>query len=226
MKNSLKDWFHIHILPVFAWIFFHIMTFSFKLRFIGRENIKQIREKNDNIIFAAWHGRQFLLIPCLPKEHLCAMSSTSRDGMMQANILKKFHFSIIPGSSKKSPARALIGNIRKIQSGFDTVIAVDGPTGPLYKVKPGAVFMSKKTGAPIIPVVFSSSPGIELKSWDRYLLPFPFAKCVMIFGNPIYPNTDLSESAIQEESEILENTLNHLMKEADQVVEFNKKSLC
>lgn len=221
MKNSLKDWLHIHILPVFAWFFFQIMTFSFKIRFLGREYIDQVREKNENIIFAAWHGRQFLLIPCLPKEHLCAMSSTSRDGMMQANIIKKFHFSVIPGSSKKSPARALIGNIRKILSGFDTVIAVDGPTGPLYQVKPGAIFMSKKTGAPIIPVVFSASPAIELKSWDRYLLPFPLAKCIMIFGKPFYPDPDLSEKAVQEESEALGKTLTHLKKQADQIVGIN-----
>ena len=214
----MKDWIHIHILPVFAWFFFHILTFSFKIRFFGSQNIELIRQNNENIIFAAWHGRQFLLIPCLPKQHLCAMSSTSRDGMMQANILRKFHFSVIPGSSKKAPARALIGNIRKIQSGFDTVIAVDGPTGPIYKVKPGAIFMSKKTGSPIIPVVFSANPSIELSAWDRYMLPLPFAKCALIYGDPIYPNTDFSDKAVEAESVQLEHILNALMKKADRIV--------
>ena len=108
-----------------------------------------------------------------------------------------------------------------MQAGHDTIIAVDGPTGPIYKVKPGALFMAKKTNAMIIPLAFSADPCIILKAWDRYLLPVPFAKAVLIYGKPFKPSSDLSDSVIQKESIKLEKILNNLMDKANRIVQFH-----
>ena len=148
------------------------------------------------------------------------MSSTSRDGRLQAKILKKFHYEIIPGSSSKTPVRALIQSLKKIQEGYNFAITVDGPTGPIYKVKPGALYVAKKTGATIIPMSFSSSPAFVIKSWDRYLMPKPFSRAVHLIGEPWQPSPDLNEQTLEQEALHLEKILNSLTEKADRMVHF------
>lgn len=152
------------------------------------------------------------------------MSSTSRDGILQASILKKFKYEIISGSSAKSPVRALIGSIQKMRMGYNVGFAVDGPTGPLYKVKPGAIYLAKKMQVPIIPISFSANPAIILKSWDKYLLPKPFAKSAIIFGKPFCPSANLDGNTVISECKNLENILNRLTLQADRIVHLNNRN--
>ena len=118
----------------------------------------------------------------------------------------------------KSPVRALVGSIQKMRAGFDIAFAVDGPTGPLHKAKPGALFLAKKMDALIIPVSFSAQPSITMKSWDEYILPKPFAHAVMFFGEPFHPSSELGEDIVQAECLFLEKTLNQISAKADSIV--------
>jgi len=147
------------------------------------------------------------------------MSSISRDGQLQANVLKKFGYGIAYGSSKSSPVRALVGAIQKMRDGWDIALTVDGPTGPIYKVKPGALFLAKKLDAVIIPLTFTAKPSLILRSWDKYMLPKLFGKAVLICGNPIKLSKEMDEKTVQEESMMLEKVLNEYLLEADRKIE-------
>ncbi len=211
---------YLHFLSTLAWVSIHALYATLQIKSIGHEKFNHYKKTGQKVIYAFWHGRQFLLVRYMSNKNISIMSSTSRDGILQANILKKFKYEIISGSSAKSPVRALISSIQKMREGYDVGFAVDGPRGPLYKVKPGAIFLAKKMRVPIIPLSFSAKPAMILKSWDRYLLPRPFSKSVIIFGDPFHPSQDFESDTINSECRNLENILNHITRQADRIVKF------
>jgi lysophospholipid acyltransferase (LPLAT)-like uncharacterized protein len=135
-------------------------------------------------IFAVWHGHQ-LLTPCLykricqnaatnPTPTLFALSSMHRDGALAAKILNRLGVRTITGSSSRGGTRALRGLIRCLRSGDSVAITVDGPRGPIYRVKPGIIKLSQLTGAPISPVILTPERYWQINSWDEMRIPKPF----------------------------------------------------
>ena len=151
----------------------------------------------------------------MSRRNISIIASPSRDGRLLADVLRMFKYSIIPGSSDKSPIRAIIKSIRAMKTGQDMAIAVDGPKGPFHQVKPGALFIAKKMNIPIIPGSNSSFPAWTFHSWDRFILPRPFARTVICFGKPIWLSSDFSENTIQQETRKIERELNRLTQLAD-----------
>jgi lysophospholipid acyltransferase (LPLAT)-like uncharacterized protein len=201
-----------------------LITATLRIERVGMEPIEDYRRSNRRILFAFWHGRHFLMIPCLYAANVNVLTSTSRDGRLLADVLRNFGYDIIPGSSHKSPVRALLACVNRMREGQDVVFAVDGPTGPIHVVKPGAVFVAAKAGASIIPVVFSCKPCAVFHSWDKFMLPLPFSKAVLLGGAPIAPPENTREEAIETVRLTLEDTLNSLLREADRRIGYSTDS--
>jgi lysophospholipid acyltransferase (LPLAT)-like uncharacterized protein len=105
-----------------------------------------------------------------------------------------------------------------MEKGYHATFAVDGPKGPIHEIKPGAVYLAKKTGAPVIAMAASASPAhIFSRAWDLYLLPWPFGKGAVIFGEPIYFDDDTTEEAISRDSRLLKEELLRLQEKADEM---------
>lgn len=221
MKNQrLKTWIYQRILPGLIAGSVKIINKSLRIEMLGMERVRELRNNNRRIVFVVWHGRHFMVIPSLRAPNASVLSSTSRDGKLLADVLVRFGYDIIPGSSHKSPVRALLVCIQKIKDGNDLILAVDGPTGPIHEFKPGALFVATKSDAVIVPLSYSSKWCVVFNSWDRFMLPLPFSKTVMIFGEPVRPSGDLSEGAVEKERLELQNTVNRLMDEADRKAGF------
>jgi lysophospholipid acyltransferase (LPLAT)-like uncharacterized protein len=211
----LNDWIYSKILPSLSRACITMLSGSLRIQSKGEKYIKEVNKEKRPIVFVFWHGRQFIFVNYMAHKNICIMSSTSRDGILQANILKKFGYEIIYGSSAKSPVRALVGSIKKIRMGFNVAFAVDGPTGPIHKVKPGALFLAKKTNGVIIPGTFFAFPAITLGAWDKYLLPLPFSRAIILFGKPFYPLPSLNDNIIEKECVYIEEMLNEMTAKAD-----------
>ena len=144
--------------------------------------------ENSGVLYVFWHGRQFLLPSACREWHLCIMTDKSWAGDLQTRILEKFGFHIVRGSSRRKGVQALLG-MRKaiIERGMTGAFAADGPRGPIYRVKEGVIYLARKIGYPIVPVTFGASRGwIVHGTWDRYLFPMPFSRCIVRFGKPIH----------------------------------------
>jgi len=219
MKTSkkLKNWLYSRIYPRLLTGIIKMIFATLRIEAVGEDRILDLRAQNHRIVYTVWHGRHFLVIPRFSSPRVCVLTSTSRDGTLLADILKRFGYAIIPGSSHKSPVRALLTSIQRMKEGMDLIFAVDGPTGPIYEVKPGALFVAKKADAFIVPVSFSYKPAIVFKSWDRYMLPLPFAKATMVFAEPFRPSRDLSDDIVESERLRLQETINRLTSEADRL---------
>jgi len=145
-----------------------------------------LRLDRTKVFYGFWHGRQFLLVPSFGNWHISIMSDLSWAGEIQTRILSRFGYVIVRGSSKRKGAQALLTMKKVIENGAAGGFALDGPSGPIYKSKPGILFLAQKMGYPIIPLTASADQAwILKKTWCRYLLPKPFARCYVAMGKPI-----------------------------------------
>lgn len=151
------------------------------------------RADRQPLLFAFWHNRIFLM-PYLFRKHwrprervrVAALVSASKDGSQLASLLEEFGLVCVRGSSSRRGSQALRELARLVRDGYDVAITPDGPRGPRYIVQPGAVSLAQLAEQPIIPVSYVLSRKITVNSWDRFMIPVPFARCTVRIGQPIH----------------------------------------
>ena len=137
-------------------------------------------------IATVWHNRLFLFPYAvrrfLPETRGAALVSASRDGAMLAQILKRFDFDAVRGSSSRRGATALLELADVIARGGEAAITPDGPRGPAYHLSGGIISLAQISGADILPMNFEFSRSWRLNSWDRFIVPKPFSRVRVVFG--------------------------------------------
>ena len=132
-------------------------------------------------IYAAWHSRLLLLNYLSKGLAGTAMVSNSEDGEFVARILERQGHEAIRGSTTRGGIKALSGLIKNIkEKQRPGLIIPDGPQGPRFKVKSGIIILARETGYPVLPFSFSAKKIKIFASWDRFILPHPFTKCLGI----------------------------------------------
>ena len=144
-------------------------------------------------LFAFWHGKQLMPVFFLEK-HLTlkvALVSPSKDGDILAFWLNKLNYSVIRGSTRDGNIKCTIKLIKKIKQGYSAGFGIDGPIGPIYRVKPGMTYLSQKYNIPIVPLGNALlKKWIATKAWDKYQIPIPFSKATHYIGKPLYIGKD------------------------------------
>ncbi|MGD8353706.1 MAG: lysophospholipid acyltransferase family protein [Pseudomonadota bacterium] len=205
-----------HVIPMLARGIIRAITWSVRIRCEGINVLDDLESEGRTAILAFFHGRQFLLTGFLAGRKLGVMASLSRDGELQSRVMAGFGFEVVRGSASRSGARGLIGLKNLMGRGYHATFAVDGPRGPIHEVKPGAVYLAKKTGAPVLALGASANPAhIFSRAWDHYLLPRPFARGAVVFGDPIYFDPDTREDAMARDTLVLREELVRLQERAD-----------
>ena len=154
------------------------------------------REFKQPLIWTFWHNRMFV-VPLLRDRYArhrmgSVLTSASEDGAIIAAVMKSFGLKSVRGSSSRRGAAALLALTDALEAGEDVAVTPDGPRGPRYKLGPGVVFLARQTGAAILPIHIEYSRAVRLKSWDRFMIPLPFAKVRVICDELIFvaPDTD------------------------------------
>jgi lysophospholipid acyltransferase (LPLAT)-like uncharacterized protein len=141
------------------------------------------------VIFAIWHNRLLMLPrvfdPYFPTRQSYGLISASGDGDLIARFIERSGYGTIRGSSSRKGVIALRQLVDTLAADGNVLVTPDGPRGPVYQVSQGIVFLSQKSGAPVVPIHMEYSRCWRLKSWDRFVVPWPFAKLRAIFGAPI-----------------------------------------
>lgn len=135
-------------------------------------------------VWAFWHGQQMALLAARP-QRLAALVSWSPDGLLQVGVMRALGIVAVRGSSSRGGAAGLRGMVRWLAGGGAAAFACDGPRGPVRSAKPGAAEAARLSGAPLVPVGCSASRGRELDAWDRFELPLPFSRVVIVVGGPL-----------------------------------------
>jgi lysophospholipid acyltransferase (LPLAT)-like uncharacterized protein len=145
--------------------------------------------RNQPVIFAIWHNRLLMLPrvfdPSFPTRQSYGLISASRDGDFIANWIERSGYGTIRGSSSRKGVIALRQLMDTLAANGNVLFTPDGPRGPVYQVSQGVVFLAQKSGAPIVPIHMEYSSCWRMKSWDRFVVPRPFATLRAVFGAPI-----------------------------------------
>ena len=144
------------------------------------------------------------------------MSSRSFDSEYIARFIQRFNYGAARGSSTRGARAALIQMIRAVKAGKSAAFTVDGPRGPIYQAKPGPILLASKSGAPILPFSISLDRWWKLPSWDGLQIPQPFARALVVIGEPIH----VSEHDHENELTLtrLQDALEHLRDRSDQQI--------
>ncbi len=171
---------------------------------------------NERYIGALWHNR-LLLLPFVIKRYLprrqgAALISTSRDGAILADLVERFGFEVVRGSSSKRGASAIRQLAEIIAGGRDVVITPDGPRGPAYELGQGIVFLAQQSNAEVVPINLEYSSCWRLGSWDRFILPRPFSKVRVTFGAPHRVRPTATEGEFAQERARLQDAMTQLVE--------------
>jgi lysophospholipid acyltransferase (LPLAT)-like uncharacterized protein len=159
-----------------------LLALTWRVRVENDEELNAARASNRRVIYTLWHGELLPLLWHHRGRRIAVVISEHKDGEIIARIAERLGYTTVRGSSSRGGSRALIGLMRAIESGRDGAVTPDGPRGPAHVFAPGAAIASQRTGAPLLPVRASASWAWRLKSWDRFLVPKPFARVRVVYG--------------------------------------------
>lgn len=158
-------------------------TWRFEAR--NDEVLKRLRKAGQPVVFAVWHGEMLPLMYYHRGEGVAVLISEHGDGELIARVALRWGYRTVRGSTSRGAARALLGLVRELKEGHDLAITPDGPRGPAKSFAPGAVIVAQRGSAPIIPVVAHADSAWRMKSWDRFMIPKPFSRVTIVYGEPV-----------------------------------------
>ena len=178
-------------------------TFRYELHFEDPSDKKlffadlSTREANKetNLIYACFHQDDLSCLPYFSQNNICILISQSKDGQILASAVEYMGYQTVRGSSHRGGVAGLLAAMKKVKDGHKLTIAVDGPKGPIYKVKEGITAVSEKAQRPIVPVRgFPERKKVFEKSWNKATLPMPFTKIRLVLGKiDFYTTASLEE---------------------------------
>jgi lysophospholipid acyltransferase (LPLAT)-like uncharacterized protein len=197
-----------------------VLTLRFRVHPISIDPHSAFRAPLGPHVLVFWHNRQ-LVMPFvyfrgggIPHK-ISVLISQHRDGRLIARVMALLGVNSIAGSSTRGGTAALRGMVRVMREGNHVAITPDGPKGPLYEAKPGAVLLSSLSGGPLYPMAYGLEKAWVFKSWDRMILPKPFSKIVVAIAEPIKVPARLSEEQLEEYRVVLQNKLAEITTAVD-----------
>jgi lysophospholipid acyltransferase (LPLAT)-like uncharacterized protein len=182
---------------------------------INPEAFRLHRAAGQPIVFALWHGQ--LLPPTWLHRHegMVTLASRSADGEYIARLLHHWGYHVVRGSSSRGGESALRELVRLIRAGRSVAITADGPRGPREKLKPGVLQMAQLTGAVLVPVGTAADGAWRFRSWDRFLLPKPFARIRIAYGDALRIPRDTDAAGLAAHAELLEKRISEQVRLAE-----------
>jgi len=187
---------------------------SLKKEVINYNAVKEIFDSRKNVLVAFWHSSMLYPWYFHRGRNMMGLTSRSKDGEILARELRRWGYQTARGSSHVGGKVALEIMVDYAKHEGGVCITPDGPTGPVYKFKPGAVVTAKKASVPLVMVGVGYSNAVRLKSWDRFYVPKPFSKVKLIYSDPVYIESDMEYEKVSEMILKCEDTLNELQRRA------------
>lgn len=174
-------------------ILIRMLAGTWRVRVVGDAGWRAMRAQGTPIILGLWHGDLLPLTWAHRGQEIVVLVSEHRDGEIIAQILERLRVRTTRGSSTRGGARALLGLIRALEQGMIGAVTPDGPRGPRHSVHPGTLAAARRAGASVIGIGLAASSAWHLKSWDRFMIPKPFAKVSVAYSDPVTVAPDVED---------------------------------
>jgi lysophospholipid acyltransferase (LPLAT)-like uncharacterized protein len=183
-RRPLRNFF-ARLAPPLLRVLGRFLFWSLRVEYRGAESLRARWAGGERAIVSLWHNR-LLLVPVIASgAPLCIMVSQHRDGEMATKLLAAWGVATVRGSATRGAVGGYLRLVDAYRHGHNLAVLPDGPRGPRYVAKPGVAHLAKSLGAPIYPVAYAASRFVRLRSWDRLIIPLPFARLLVQVGAPI-----------------------------------------
>jgi lysophospholipid acyltransferase (LPLAT)-like uncharacterized protein len=185
---QLSRWRQMQI-PVIAWVAYGLIRLlgpTLRFEVVGIHNAVQIRDEGEPAIGAFWHRCIFPAIWFWRNRGIVVLNTVNFDGQWTRRVIERLGFGTAQGSSTRGAIEGLTVLSRRLEEGSHVALTIDGPRGPRYVAKPGAVILGRRTGKPIsVFHIGLESAHTFRKSWDLFQLPYPFSRAVLVCAPPV-----------------------------------------
>ncbi|MDZ7766700.1 MAG: lysophospholipid acyltransferase family protein [Melioribacteraceae bacterium] len=214
IKKNVLTFLGLNVLSFIA----NILVKTYRIKIVNDAGIKKYAAESKPFIVAFWHGKMIIPWYIHRKYKIAALVSRSKDGEILTRLLKSWNYKVIRGSSHIGGKEALKIMENTISENYSLAITPDGPTGPVNKMKAGAVVLAERKSIPLFLIGTASKKYKELNSWDQFQIPKLFTKISVIYSDPIYVDKEASREEISNLIYECEDKLNNLQKEAETIV--------
>ena len=214
-KKIFKFSFSQKILAFIGYLYILFVGYTSKIQIKNSELPEKLWRENKPFILAFWHG-QLMMIGHVWKSKavLNMLASSHSDGRFGAYIAGHFNLKNVSIMSKnKSPSLRKVFKI--LDEGKYIGITPDGPRGPNRKVSEGIIKIAVHSQVPIIPIGFASNKNLKLRSWDSFLITYPFSRCIFVWGEPIIIPSSVKDKSLEKYKNFLEEKINDCMNLAE-----------
>ncbi len=188
---------------------------TLRIQRINYQATDELFQQKQAYILCPWHGRLFLPVFCHQHQSIVAMVSQHADGELITRIIKKLGYDTVRGSSTRGGKKAFLQLLSHLKnSGWGAMIP-DGPTGPRYYLKPGTLLLAQQAQCHLIPITFAARPCWRFKSWDHMVLPRPFARAVLVYGDPLRLPTATTAEELETWRQKIETLMLELVRTAE-----------
>jgi hypothetical protein len=183
----------------------HALGRTLRWRVEGLHHLEAIRASGRQPVMAFWHGRILPATFYFRNRGIVVITSENFDGEWIARIIEAFGYGTARGSTSRGARKALVQLVRDMRAGRPAGFTLDGPRGPARVAQPGAVWLARATGNPVLPFHLEASSAWTLGSWDRTQIPKPFSTVALVVGAPM----EVSKSSSDEDLEKCRAELEH-----------------
>ena len=188
LGSPLSVWLNYRVVPFLVAGLSKLWSYTLRVHRVGFEALEDVAARDERFILAFWHRRLVMMPLAYPFRRkgrgVAILSSDSKDGERSAATWRWFGIHAVRGTASDDGAKALVRMIQAVRQGWDFGITPDGPRGPLMELKPGVTALARKTGAWVVPVTLAFDRCFQLGTWDRMVIPLPFATCTIRYGEP------------------------------------------
>lgn len=215
IKAKVCDRFALWFISWFGPLLILLLGATWRIRWKDQENLVQAQSHGRRVIYAFWHGRMLVLSYSHRCHKIHILVSRHRDGEYIARTVRRLGIVPVRGSTTRDGLRAFFRMADRALAGYDLAITPDGPRGPRHKAQLGVIYIAQRTGAPIVPLTNSAEKRWLLSSWDRFLIPKPFSRVLIVYGKPMYIDEKLNSEGLEKQRVRLEEELIRVTEEAD-----------
>ena len=191
---------------------------TLRWRVEGMHHLEGVRAAGRQPVMAFWHGRILAATFYFRHRGIVVITSENFDGEWIARIIERFGYGTARGSSSRGGLKAMLQLVREMHQGSAAGFTLDGPRGPVRVAQPGALWLARTTGNPVLPFHLEASRSWALRSWDRTQIPKPFSEVALVVGEPMHVAADSTDDQVEQARGELEERLGALEQRALEMV--------